>query len=358
MWYNTEARGEGMRRTWPVILFLALVLSVFSGVFYILQKETADRQEREAADAVPEETLLVCSDIPEELLKLISDSFFKEEGIRLDITSVPTAQLTERIRSGEAPDIILTSQGILQDLKRKHLLRPYLSQDTDTVLDEFKDTDGSWTGIWLDPVVFAVNSDFAAQHPEMNYTWDQVLSRPDIRLSITDFVASDMSEDFFLSMAEFYGTDETFRKLKEAAPHVVQYGKYLSTPARLAAMGKCDIGISGLNEARRVMQEKLPIRIIYPSGGTSYYLYGAALGLGQKHQDQSEKFMDWILSSGYYRRLLAANGYYYEYTNGLEEHPDFRGAEIYFWPLKKQYTEEGKKLLLNQWINEIRFGKE
>lgn len=347
-----------MRRTWPVILFLLLVLAVFSGIFSVLQKETAARQEKEAETAVPEQTLTVCSDMPDELLKLIGDAFFREKGIRLDITVLPPSQMTDKISSADPPDLILTSQDMLQNLKKKHLLRPYLSQNTDTVLNEFKDIDGSWTGIWLDPVVFAVNSDFSSQHPDLVYTWDQVLGRPDIQLSMTDFVASDMAEDFFLSMTEFYGPDEAFRKLKEAAPHVVQYGKYLSTPARLAAMGKCDIGISGMNEARRVLQEKLPIRIIYPSDGTSYYLYGAALGPGQKHREEAVKFIDWILSSGHYRHLLEESGYYYEYTNGTEEYPDSRGADIHFWPLQKQYTEEGEKLLLNQWIHEVRFGKE
>ena len=32
--------------------------------------------------------------------------------------------------------------------------------------------------------------------------------------------------------------------------------------------------------------------------------------------------------------------------------------KIEFWPLEKKYTDEGKKDLLEQWLQQIRFGKD
>lgn len=96
-----------------------------------------------------------------------------------------------------------------------------------------------------------------------------MLTRKSVQLSMTDFIAADMAEDLLMCMAEHFGINETFQLLYQAQGHVVQYGKYLSTPSRMAAMGKCDIGISGLNETLRTRNENMPVTIIYPEDGLS-----------------------------------------------------------------------------------------
>lgn len=81
------------------------------------------------------------------------------------------------------------------------------------------------------------------------------MTSPQIRLSMTDFIAADMAEDLLLSMAEHFGITEALYLLSEGNSHIVQYGKYLSTPSRMAGMGKCDIGISSYNEAMRAQKK-------------------------------------------------------------------------------------------------------
>lgn len=73
--------------------------------------------------------------------------------------------------------------------------------------------------------------------------------------------------------------------LSEGNSHIVQYGKYLSTPSRMAGMGKCDIGISSYNEAMRAQKENLPLQIMYPTDGTSWYLYGIGLSADSKEPE-------------------------------------------------------------------------
>lgn len=45
------------------------------------------------------------------------------------------------------------------------MLVPYASAQTDTALNLFKDEECYWTGLWVDPVVFAVNEDYVRKHP-------------------------------------------------------------------------------------------------------------------------------------------------------------------------------------------------
>lgn len=38
-------------------------------------------------------------------------------------------------------------------IEKNKALRSYSSESTDTALEQFKDFEGTWTGIWLDPIV-------------------------------------------------------------------------------------------------------------------------------------------------------------------------------------------------------------
>lgn len=73
--------------------------------------------------------------------------------------------------------------------------------------------------------------------------------------------------------------------------HIVQYGRYLSTPSRLVGMGKCDIGISDYNEAIRTQREKIPVTIFYPTDGTGWYLYGVGLSRESKDSDDAKNLL-------------------------------------------------------------------
>ena len=57
----------------------------------------------------------------------------------------------------------------------------------------------------------------------------------------------------------------------------------------MAAMGKCDIGISGLNEVLRTKREKMPVMIIYPEDGAPWYLYGTGLLAESAHPERGER---------------------------------------------------------------------
>ena len=140
-----------------------------------------------------------------------------------------------------------------------------------------------------------------------------MLTRKSVQLSMTDFIAADMAEDLLMCMAEHFGINETFQLLYQAQGHVVQYGKYLSTPSRMAAMGKCDIGISGLNETLRTRNENMPVTIIYPEDGSPWYLYGAGLSKSSLNPDRGRQFIEWLLNPEGYKKIMEQNQYYYVY---------------------------------------------
>ena len=345
-----------MKRLLSVLLFLIMAALAFWGILQYAHRQAEEKAEQRS----PSSYVTVYTDLPSGMLEALNDSFYRETGLRMNLVYMNKAQLLKG-NAGEGentggPDIYISSQDVLIQLKKEKLLQPYTSAQTDTALNLFKDGEGFWTGVWVDPVVFSVNAEYASKHPAFSYTWNEVLARNSVRLSMTDFIAADMAEDLLMCMAENFGIEDTFQLLGKAQKHIVQYGKYLSTPSRMAGMGKCDIGISGLNEAVRTQKEKMPVLIMYPEDGSPWYLLGAGISVNGKYPDRGQKLLNWLLTSSSYKDIMEKNQYYYVYVNDYTLNPDNAGNPLVFWNLEKLYFDEGKKDLLTRWGEEIRFG--
>lgn len=341
-----------MRRLISVILFLILASVAFFGILQYAKMQ--EELKKQILDKV--QTVKICTDLQSNILDEIGKEFYAETGLQIEIVRMTTEQLSGNGSQGlGGVDIFLTSQTNLEELKKNKALRPYSSEATDTALERFKDFEGTWTGTWLDPIVFVVNKDFAAKHSLFNYNWTNIMTSSQIRLSMTDFIAADMAEDLLLSMAEHFGITEAFYLLSEGNFHIVQYGKYLSTPSRMAGMGKCDVGISSYNEAMRAQKENLPLQIMYPTDGTSWYLYGVGLSADSREPERGQKLIDWLLTPSRYKKVMQDNGCYFIYVNDSTLPADTNGNPLSYWELEKKYVDEGKKILLNDWIEQVRF---
>ncbi|MDY6084306.1 MAG: ABC transporter substrate-binding protein [Dialister sp.] len=341
-----------MKRLFPVALFIMIVMAAFAAIFrYALWNQEQKRQRLAHVEEV-----VILTDLDSGMIELLSDPFYAESGYKIRVHHVPKHSLIEASLTDSGADVILTSQDVMRHLQEQAKLTSYASAQTDTTLEQFKDSNGYWTGIWVNPFVFVVNKDFAMLHPAFDYQWTEAFQRQIVQLSMTDFIAADMAEEFLMSFVEHYGTQRAFDLLHTAQPHIVQYGKYLSTPSRMAAMGKCDIGISGLMEARRSIREGFDAEIIYPRDGSPWYLIAAGLSSTGKHPDRGRRLIDWLLQPAKYRKALQNNNYDPICVNDAQIPPDRDGTTLSYWYLEKIYTEEGEKELLKQWVDQVRFG--
>ena len=203
-----------------------------------------------------------------------------------------------------------------------------------------------------------MNRDFYAENPDYIYTWDNVVTSPMTRLSVTDFVSSSEAEDLLYSMSERFGEDGAIGRLAYAGTHIVQYGKFLSTPARMAAMDKADIGISSFNEVMRVKNEHLPIAVVYPDDGQPWYLYGIGIFSDAAHKPDARRFVDWLLTGKTLDKAMNASDTYYLSTNELRRDKDERGHLLSLWNLKKVFVKTGRDSLKKRWVTQVRFARD
>lgn len=343
-----------MKRFFLVLFFLILSIGIFMGIL----EYSKEQKSIEGATVEKIRTVRVYTDFPIDVLSRVGEKFREETGISVEFVSVDDKTLFGRNdNDGSAPDLYITSLENLDYLKRNKNLAIYSSPVTDVTLNLFKDQDCYWYGVWIDPFVFVANKDFIQKYPLFSYNWTSVLTNNTFDISLTDFLSSDMSGDLLMMLIEHFGQKEAFSLLNMSKAHIVQYGRYLSTPSRLVGMGKCDIGISNYNEAIRTQREKIPVTIFYPTDGTGWYLYGVGLSRESKDSDDAKKFIDWLCEPKKYKKIMEDNNYHYIYLNDEDAKPDKNGTELTYWDLQKKYSDEGKKEILDYWMENIRFGR-
>ena len=199
-----------MKRLASVLLFLGIAVLVFGSV--ILYMEKAARQR--ADDVASTRFIRVYTDMPADFIQTVGQAFARKEKINIVVVPLTTSQILDStLRSDNTGDVVITSQEVLQQLSEKKELAPYSSPASDTVMHQYRAENDTWTGIWIDPVVFAVNRDFYAENPDYIYTWDNVVTSPMTRLSVTDFVSSSEAEDLLYSMSERFGEDGAIGRL-------------------------------------------------------------------------------------------------------------------------------------------------
>ena len=121
-------------------------------------------------------------------------------------------------------------------------------------------------------------------------------------------------------------------------------------------MGEADISIAVESETLRYMQEGYPLKIIYPSDGTSYLLTGVGITTQDAKKNLAAvNFADWLLSDDA-QLILQKNGFYFLSTNpSTLAYKTFAGKNIVLLDKSKTFSETEKQNFLERWVKYIRF---
>ena len=296
----------------------------------------------------------------------LSEAYEKEYNIRVNFVQLSSEQILTRLneQSLEEGDgkaaLVLTDRETLDRAAAAGYLVPYISEKGDQVADSFRHPNRYWTGVWYDPVVFAVNQDYLRTHLDLPNSWQQLTRQRDIRIGTTDFMAADASSNLLYSMIAEYGDQRAFEIWRRIQPKIIQYSKYLHTPVRQAGMGEVDLSVAVLSETLRYVHDEYPIRILYPVDGTSAVIYGTGIAFRAAERDAraAEVFADWLLTDEA-QLSLAQHRFYFLTTNPMTlSYQMFAGKDINIFKNRPYFSKEEKEILLDRWIKEVRFYEE
>jgi len=343
-----------------IVMTALLVISIAAGSAYL------SSGSREAKYHHPMRGFTAYTSLPAEVAMALSEAYEKEYNIRVNFVQLSSEQILKRlqeqalgVQEGKSA-LVLTDQETLDRAAAAGYLVPYISEKSDQVADTFRHPNGYWTGVWYDPIVFAVNQDYLRTHIDLPNSWQMLAQQRDIRIGMTDFMAADASSNLLYSMVAEYGDQRAFDIWRRIQPKIMQYSKYLHTPVRQAGMGEVDLSVTILSETLRYVHDDYPIRIFYPIDSTSAVIYGTGIVFRASEQDAhtAESFADWLLTDEA-QFALAHRRFYFLTTNPITlSYQMFAGKNISLFRNRPYFSKKEKEILLDRWIKEVRFYEE
>ncbi|WP_371371191.1 ABC transporter substrate-binding protein [Sporomusa aerivorans] len=336
-----------MRRYLPLLLisFFLLIVTVM-GTSYLAGYAGKDSKNNVTA-------INVYTTLPVEQVAVLAQEYERITKVRVNVTPLTEKELYNRMldsSSGQQADIILANRKTLKLARTSALLVPYQSEYTDIIPSKFQDTDGYWVGVWYDPIVFAANKDYLRTTSKKILKWSDLSSNPKMRVGMTDFLAADAAANLLYTLVAANGEDVTLNYFKTLHQQIVQYAKFLATPARMASMGEVDVAIAVHSETMRYVKDGFPVQIIYPEDGTSYLLTGAGLVRGAAHADEAKQFIDW-LTQDTVQTVLAQNKFYFLPTNPeTKTYQEYAAKNLKLLDHHDMYSLEQQRRILDKWV--------
>jgi iron(III) transport system substrate-binding protein len=339
-----------MRRYLPLVLlsFFILIIVVVSNIYL------SGYARQPVGDAT--EALTIYTTMPEERIDCLTQEYQRNQRIRVNVVHLSDTELLNQAQSGTLKaDLVIAGKGVLAELKKRKLLAPYSSEQTDLIARQFKDRQNMWTGLWYDPLVFAVNKDFLKSINKVPNSWADLVKDNKYRIEITDFLVGNSFANLLYTFVLKEGEGPAFAYFKKLHAKIGHYAKFPVTPVRMAGMGDTDIGIALQSDSLRYVNEGFPLKILYPREGTTFTLIGAGLVKDAEHQNEAKAFIEWLMQDTP-QAILEQNHVYLIPTN-----PDtlmyryYSMKHIKLFSVKDTLTAAQKQQLLDKWIQTIRF---
>lgn len=338
-------------RRYRILFLISFVLLVvlFSGNLYM--SGYADRGDAKTLDSIT-----VYTTLPSELSAVLAGEYEKSNKIKVHFVHFNQNELLDKMQSKhpDKADVVMTDKDVFKKLEGENKLSKYTSEYTDVVSKRLKDEDGSWVGVWYDPIVFCANRDYLRSLSHIPLGW-QELADDRSRLGITDFLAADASANLLFTFVAEKDEQWAFALMKKYHPRIVQYSKYLASPVRMAGMGEVDIAIAVQSETIRYRNEGFPISVIYPREGTAYMLTGAGVVRGSSRKEQARAFVDWLLQDDVQLALQRNKFYFVPANYATIAYKTYTGKELKLFDEYSVLNGAERRAVLDRWIKEVRF---
>ncbi|MCF4151288.1 ABC transporter substrate-binding protein [Dethiosulfovibrio sp. F2B] len=296
----------------------------------------------------------------ERYAKAIFDAFTSDTGIKVEWMRFSSGELQARLEAEKAnPQVDVVFGNMAEafvDGMAKGLFDPYLPEKAEKIPPEFRDEEGYWTGVALDPICFMTNQKFLQDKgmapPK---SWDDLLDdRYGKRLQMADARTSGTAMYRVLSLVQAMGEDEAYAYQMKLNDNVQVYTKSGSGGALPIARGQAAGGIFFLVDALEMKQKGYPVVVSYPEEGVVAGIEAMALVKEASRPDLAKLFLDWA-SGERMQRLYGENG-----INLVPTNPDVPPAtpeldikSIKILPLDVEWAGANRDRLVERWVEEV-----
>ena len=306
------------------------------------------------------ETLNVYTIWSERYATAVFDEFTLETGIAVNFLRFPSGEVLARlIAEKENPQVDVFFGGIADAFvagKKEEIFEQYVPGGAETIPAAFRDPEGYWTGVAMNPICFMFNRPFLEKNAlEPPASWQDLLD-PVYRngLIMADARTSGTAVSRLFSLVLAMGENEAFAYQKKLDENMQQYTKSGAGGALPIGRGQAAGGVFFLVDALEMQQTGYDIVISYPREGVVYGVEAMGLVKGAKNPELAKRFLDWAASPDMQRL------YEREKINLIPTHPevtlenpslDMKNVKLL--ELDIEWSGKERQRLVERWVNEI-----
>lgn len=228
--------------------------------------------------------------------------FEQRTGIWVELVTGGTGTLLDRIAAGESGCDLMFGGGADSLGAYADCFAPYESVNAAAIAPEYDLGGGAWTPFSALPVVLIYNTQLVRQNQPMG--WASLLDGGwRGRIAFADPTVSGSSYTALSTLLQALGgdTQETLAAfVRNLDGHVISDSGGV---VEAVASGRCYIGVTLEENARKAVADGLDVAIVYPIEGTSILPDGAAVARDCAHEDNARAFIDFLLEPEVQRLL-------------------------------------------------------
>ena len=238
-----------MRRYLPVLLLACFIVVNVIAWSYYLAGYAGDKSEEKRKG------ITVYTAISVEPVLVLAQEYERTAKVPVHVVPLSEAELLAKLQAeADAPhgDIVLGGTALLNNVGRFGYLAEYTSEALDMIPERFYDADNLWTGIWYDPIVWAVNQDYWSRQAAPPTRWTDLTRAAPVPVADKEKPAATVSEKDKIATAAAVGDEgsnglKREEDLESATPttaflNIVAPGEQPGTAAPVAP-GKEEAGI-------------------------------------------------------------------------------------------------------------------
>ena len=311
------------KRLTSTLLAAAMVLSAGASGALSAAAETTASSAAEAVESVEteaaagaelEDSLVIYTTHPEELVEAISDQFTEKTGVEVEFINLK-GELADRIRSEKdnpQADIMFggdTATYML--LQAEGCYAPTTPSWADKIEDSYKDAEGYWYGTYRTPMVLFYNSEVMTAE-EAPADWADLVKPEFAEKIVTRDSLSSSMRSTVVSLIQNIKTNDS----EEAAWNYIEAlgqntkNYYNSGSMMFQAIGKGEaaVSIAVINDVLKNRDDnEMPLEMVIPSSGAVVITDCIAATSNAPHPNAAAAFIDFVGSKEC--QVMAANDF-------------------------------------------------
>lgn len=253
-----------MKKALIYFIFIVSIIMLFGNWAFSLKK--SNKYDRVTAYTSLEETDGVA----------VFKQFTADTGIKVDWVRLSSGECVARLEAEKGnPQTSVWVGGVGLnhiEAKNKGLTTPYKSPKAINLPGNYKDKDGYWTGIYVNPLSFVSNTNLLKKY---NLTapksWAEICD-PKFKgqVQMANPGSSGTAYNVLVTLIQLFGEDKGFEYIKKLDNNITMYTRSGAAPGKNACLGEVTVAIGYTGMAIRYIADGYPVVQTFPSEGTGF----------------------------------------------------------------------------------------